>query len=156
MPFLPNPTRTTCLPLVTPLCATRWIVGSCQPVSTLGANAAGDLWAYNDNLASRISKPDNCFRITVDHGLDAELPGSVYGGRSIPTAPMSRGARIAWEAWEDLTCAPMEFVRHGPGRCLRNVRGPRWIALPTPDADPGPDDRLRPTPGQSTHPFRVS
>ena len=39
-------------------------VGSCQPADH------ETLWDYNDNLVSRISKPDDCFRLTVDHGLD--------------------------------------------------------------------------------------
>ena len=38
--------------------------GSCQP------RQHQTLWSYNDNLVSRISKPDDCFRLTVDHGLE--------------------------------------------------------------------------------------
>ena len=83
-------------------------VGSCQPVSTFGAEAGANLWAYNDNLASRISKPDNCFRITVDHGLTRNYLDP-YTVELDPNGADIAWGKVAWEAWEELTCAPMEF-----------------------------------------------
>ncbi len=83
-------------------------VGSCQPVSTTGATAGANLWAYNDNIRSRISKPDNCFRITVDHGLERNYLDPYTVTMAPKGADVSWG-EIAWEAWEELTCPDMTF-----------------------------------------------
>ena len=84
-------------------------VGSCQPVSSAGAEAGAALWAYNDNLASRISKPDNCFRITVDHGLERNYLDA-YTVELDPIGADVAWGKIAWEAWENLTCPERTFA----------------------------------------------
>ena len=77
-------------------------VGSCQPAED------ETLWDYNDNLVSRISKPDDCFRLTVDHGL-ARNYLDAYTVEFDPNGADVAWGEIAWEAWEKLTCAPMDF-----------------------------------------------
>ena len=109
-------------------------LGSCQPVSTLGLNAAGDLWAYNDNLASRISKPDNCFRITVDHGLTRNYLDP-YTVELDPNGADVAWGKVAWEAWEELTCAPMEFSAMDQVDVCAMFEA-EVDRLPTPDAVP--------------------
>ena len=62
-------------------------MGSCQPLEH------ETLWDYNDNLASRIDKPDNCFRMTVDHGLERNYLDAYTVTVDPQLAPMSLGAR---------------------------------------------------------------
>ncbi len=66
-------------------------------------------WDYNDNLASRISKPDDCFRLTVDKGLGRNYLDA-YTVTLDPQGADVGWGEIAWEAWEDLTCESMDFV----------------------------------------------
>ena len=76
--------------------------GSCQPVSD------DELWAYNDNVTSRISKPENCFRMTVDHGLGRNYLDA-YTVEFAPKGADVAWGEIAWEDWEELICEPMTF-----------------------------------------------
>ena len=57
----------------------------------------------------------------MDHGL-ARNYLDPYTVTLAPNGADVAWGEIAWEAWEDLTCAPMDLLRHGPGRCLRDVR----------------------------------
>ena len=77
--------------------------GSCQPLEH------DDLWDYNDNLASRVDKPDNCFRMTVDHGLERNYLDAYTVTLAPQGADVAWGG-IAWKAWKDLTCGSMDFV----------------------------------------------
>ena len=102
--------------------------GSCQPVSD------DELWAYNDNVTSRISKPENCFRMTVDLGLGRNYLDA-YTVELDPNGADVAWGEIAWEAWEELTCDPMEFS------AMDQVDVCAMFAeevdrLPTPDAIP--------------------
>ena len=76
--------------------------GACQPVSD------ADLWDYNDNVASRVSRPDDCFRITVDNGLGRNYLDA-YTVTMAPKGADVAWGKIAWEAWEELTCPDMSF-----------------------------------------------
>ena len=79
-------------------------VGSCQPV---GSNEQG-LWSYNDNLVSRLSQPDHCFRITVDDGLGRNYLDA-YSVTMAPQGANVSWGKIAWKAWKDFTCPEMSF-----------------------------------------------
>ena len=68
-----------------------------------------DLWDYNDNLASRVDKPDICFRMTVDHGLKRNYLDAYTVTLAPQGADVAWGG-IAWKAWKDLTCGSMDFV----------------------------------------------
>ena len=83
-------------------------LGSCQPLED-PRDLPDGLWDYNDNLASRISKPDECFRLTVDHGLGRNYLDA-YTVTMAPQGADVGWGEIAWEAWEDLTCGSMDFV----------------------------------------------
>ena len=80
-------------------------VGSCQPADHL------NLWDYNDNLVSRVSKPDDCFRVTVDHGLERNYLDA-YTVELEPIGGDVNGSwgEIAWDAWEELTCEAETFT----------------------------------------------
>ena len=80
-------------------------VGSCQP-----ANHA-NLWDYNDNLVSRVSKPDDCFRITVDHGLERNyLDAYTVELDPIGGDVIGSWGNIPWPQWKELTCEPKMFT----------------------------------------------
>ena len=49
---------------------------------------------------------------------------------------------IAWEAWEDLTCEPMDLLRHGQVDVCAMFEE-EVDALPTPDAVAGPAGSTR-------------
>ena len=61
-------------------------------------------FGYNDNVASRVHRPDNCFRITVDDTLERDYFSSY-------TVEMDAGITPGWGAFifEDLTCEPMSY-----------------------------------------------
>ena len=86
-------------------------LGACQPLEgrelndTEGvANLGSVSFGYNDNVASRVHRPDNCFRITADDTLkrDYLAPYSVT---------MDAGIIPSWGAFvfEDLTCDAMSY-----------------------------------------------
>ena len=79
--------------------------GSCQPVS---ASADSGLWDYNDNTRSRISRPENCFRLTVDAGLERNYLDPYEVELTLASAQLTWG-EIAWDAFEDITCEPRTF-----------------------------------------------
>ena len=87
----------------------RLDVGSCQPVSTAGAEAGAALWAYNDNVVSRISKPDNCFRITVDGKLERNYLDAYTVTMAPKDADVTWGKVDWWEDADDMTCPEMSF-----------------------------------------------
>ena len=61
-------------------------------------------FGYNDNVASRVHRPDNCFRITVDDTLERDYFSSY-------TVEMDAGIIPGWGAFtfKDLTCEPMSY-----------------------------------------------
>ena len=72
--------------------------GSCQPVSD------EDLWAYNDNVASRVSRPDNCFRVTVDSSLNRNYLDAYTVTMAPKGADVTWGKIDWWEDADDMTC----------------------------------------------------
>ena len=110
-------------------------VGSCQPADH------ADLWDYNDNLVSRVSKPDDCFRITVDHGLERNYLDA-YTVTFAPKGADVAWGEIAWEDWEDLTCASESWeAMEQVDVCamfadeVDNLPAPTAVAMVTTDAD---------------------
>ncbi|MXX23417.1 MAG: fibronectin type III domain-containing protein [Rhodospirillales bacterium] len=93
-------------------------LGSCQPVSRFTTDVTDPasptvtrqttLHAYNDNTRSRVSRPDNCFRATVDAGLDRNYLDPYEVELTLAAAQLSWG-KIAWDAFEDITCEPRTF-----------------------------------------------
>ena len=112
-------------------------VGSCQPANH------DHLWDYNDNLVSRVSKPDDCFRLTVDHGLGRNYLDA-YSVEFEPIGGDVNGSwgKIDWEAWEELTCEPQTFTARRRWRSVsvRPVRG-RGGSPADPEGHPGRADR---------------
>ena len=114
-----------------------------DPVSRLlqqPANSDADLWDYNDNVVSRISKPDNCFRITVDGGLDRNYLDP-YTVTMAPQGADVTWGKIAWEAWEDLTCEEMSFeAAEQVDVCAMFEEEVDRLPMPTAKAVTTPDD----------------
>ena len=79
-------------------------LGSCQPLED------DDHWDYNDNLASRVDKPDNCFRMTVDHGLERNYLDAYTVTLAPQLAPTSLGAGSPGRPGKIYTCESMDFV----------------------------------------------
>ena len=86
-------------------------LGACQPLEgrelndTTGDSNFGSVsFGYNDNVASRVHRPDNCVRITVDDGLKRDYFGPY-------TVTMDAGITPGWGAFtfKDLTCEPMSY-----------------------------------------------
>ena len=73
-------------------------VGSCQPADH------ATLWDYNDNLVSRIPKPDDCFRLTVDMGLERNYLDAYTVEFDPKGADVSWGMIPWWAKDEDLMC----------------------------------------------------
>ena len=67
------------------------------------------LWDYNDNLVSRVSKPDDCFRLTVDHGLDRNYLDAYTVTMEPNGADVSWGPIPWWMDRDDLTCGSMTW-----------------------------------------------
>ena len=101
MPFLR--TKTT---IPTPDADTDGQVGSCQPREGRGLQTDGTVnYGYNDNVASRVTRPDNCFRLTVDGAIERDYLENYMVALD---AGITVGwGEIAWEAWEELTCEPV-------------------------------------------------
>jgi len=78
-------------------------VGSCQPAEH------ATLWDYNDNLVSRVPKPDDCFRLTVDHGLDRNYLDAYSVTMDPVGADVSWGPIPWWMEMDDLTCPSMSW-----------------------------------------------
>ena len=77
--------------------------GSCQP------RQHQTLWSYNDNLVSRISKPDDCFRLTVDHGLERNYLDAYTVTMAPQGADVSWGMIPWWAKRDDLKCPSMSW-----------------------------------------------
>ena len=86
-------------------------LGACQPLEGRELNATeGDAnfgsvsFGYNDNVASRVHRPDNCFRITVDDTLERNYFGPYE-------VTMDAGIIPSWGAFtfKDLTCESMSY-----------------------------------------------
>ena len=78
-------------------------VGSCQPAQH------AELWNYNDNLVSRVAKPDDCFRLTVDHGLERNYLDPYTVTMAPKGADVSWGPIPWWMERDDLTCPSMTW-----------------------------------------------
>ncbi|MYB32299.1 MAG: hypothetical protein F4Y20_07220, partial [Acidobacteria bacterium] len=78
-------------------------VGSCQPADH------EMLWDYNDNLVSRVHKPDDCFRLTVDHGLERNYLDAYTVTMDPVGADVSWGPIPWWIEMDDLTCPSMSW-----------------------------------------------
>ena len=77
--------------------------GSCQP------RQHQTLWGYNDNVVSRISQPDDCFRLTVDHGLERNYLDPYTLTMDPQGGDVSWGKIDWWEDDEDLQCPSMSW-----------------------------------------------
>jgi len=125
---------------------TSFDVGSCQPVGAGvetrqfkqdgsdvgGAAAADDIWGYNDNVSSRVSQPEECFRLTVDEGLARNYLDPYEVTLTLNSADLSWGP-IAWEAFEDISCDGKMFT---PDVDVCELLAEEVDLLPTPDAVP--------------------
>ena len=83
------------------------------PVNRFESVTGLDLWAYNDNIASRVSQPEDCFRITVDSSVTSTTNYNYLDAYTVTLAPQGADVAwggIAWKAWKDLTCESMDFV----------------------------------------------
>ena len=81
-------------------------VGSCQPREGRGLQPDGTVnYGYNDNVASRITRPDNCFRLTVDGDIERNYLENYMV--ALDAGITVSWGEIAWEAWEELTCEPV-------------------------------------------------
>ena len=94
-------------------CATRWIWDPVSPLAHLeptrrSTMATALCGPTTTTWLAGFPKPDNCFRITVDHGLTRNYLDA-YTVELDPNGADVAWGKVAWEAWEDLTCAPMEF-----------------------------------------------
>ena len=116
-------------------------LGSCQP---LNDPDNVENWDYNDNLASRISKPDNCFRLTVDHGLDRNYLDAYSVTMDPKGADVSWGSIPWWMDQDELTCPSTSWEASE----MVDVCGmfeAEVDNLPTPDAIPVVSTNTTPT-----------
>ena len=106
---------------------TTLVPGACQPLEHT------DLWDYNDNLASRVSKPDNCFRITVDKGLERDYLDNYSVELTLAAAQLTWGS-IAWDAFKGHKCDTVP-VDTGVPVCdmfadeVNNLPNPKTVAV---------------------------
>ena len=118
---------------------TTEVPGACQPLEHTA------LWDYNDNLASRVSKPDNCFRVTVDGYLERNYL-DVYTVVLDPReADVSWGEIDWWKDEQDLKCPARAVRASSEGPAAASPPGEVDVCamfeeevdrLPTPDAIP--------------------
>ena len=67
------------------------------------------IWGYNDNVTSRVSQPEECFRLTVDEGLDRNYLAPYEVTLTLSAANLTWGS-IAWDEFKGITCDGKMFT----------------------------------------------